>query len=89
VGKHKPEVIALLPQQPLDPNQILRFKDWVKFAGVCAATGWKMLHHKDGLTGPKFLRIGEKRVGIRVADHNAWAKKLSKAKPEEVAEEAA
>jgi predicted DNA-binding transcriptional regulator AlpA len=60
----------------LDPNQILPFKTWVKLAGISAATGWRMLHSGDG---PKWIRIGEKRIGIRVRDHIAWADKLAKA----------
>jgi predicted DNA-binding transcriptional regulator AlpA len=66
--------LVALPQQALDPNQILRFRDWIKFAGVSKATGWKILHSGDG---PKFLRIGERRVGIRVADHIRWTERLA------------
>jgi predicted DNA-binding transcriptional regulator AlpA len=65
----------LKPEQALDPNQVLRFKEWIKLAGVSPATGWKLLHSGEG---PKFLRIGEKRVGIRVLDHIKWIQGLAR-----------
>src|SRR6516165_11983243 len=65
----------LKPEQALDPNQVLRFKEWIKLAAVSPATGWRLLHSGEG---PKFLRIGERRVGIRVADHVRWIDRLAK-----------
>ena len=61
----------------LDPNQVLRFKEWIKLAGVSPATGWKILHSGRG---PKWIRIGEKRVGIRVLDHIKWIERLARAR---------
>lgn len=61
--------------QHLNANQILRFKDWIRLAGVSPALGWKLLHSGEG---PKFMRLGEKRIGVRVADHNKWAERLAR-----------
>jgi predicted DNA-binding transcriptional regulator AlpA len=64
----------LKPEQALDPNQVLRFREWIKLAGVSPATGWKILHSGKG---PKWIRIGEKRVGIVVRDHVKWIERLA------------
>ena len=71
--KKKPAPEAL--PTALDPNQVLRFRDWIKLAGISPALGWKVLHSHDG---PKFIRIGDKRVGIRVLDHIKWVERLAR-----------
>jgi predicted DNA-binding transcriptional regulator AlpA len=73
--KIKRAEVEVLPQQAFDLHQVLRFRDWIKLAGVSSATGWKLLHSGEG---PKWIRIGEKRIGIRVADHIKWIERLSR-----------
>jgi predicted DNA-binding transcriptional regulator AlpA len=62
--------------QNLNAHQLLSFRQWIALVGVSQATGWRLLHSKRG---PRFIRVGEKKIGIRVADHVAWADKHAKA----------
>jgi predicted DNA-binding transcriptional regulator AlpA len=59
----------------LDPYQVLPFREWIKLAGISRSTGWRILH--DG-TGPKILKLSERRYGVRVIDHIRWTDRLAR-----------
>jgi predicted DNA-binding transcriptional regulator AlpA len=60
----------------LNPHQVLSFKQWIALVGISEATGWRLLH---GRKGPPFIRIGERKVGIKFGDHQAWLDKRVRA----------
>jgi predicted DNA-binding transcriptional regulator AlpA len=58
------------PVQIIDPDRrVMTLREWSALSGFSYATAKR--HKKDG-TGPRFILIGKKMLGVRMCDHIAW-----------------
>jgi predicted DNA-binding transcriptional regulator AlpA len=62
-------------QQTDDPNKVLRAADWFRLMGISPSLGWRILHGGDG---PRWFRISQRLIGIRLKDHNSWLEKRAR-----------
>jgi predicted DNA-binding transcriptional regulator AlpA len=52
-----------------EQDRVMNFKEWVKAAGISEKCGRYLIERGDG---PPIVRLGPKRIGIRVCDHRTW-----------------
>jgi hypothetical protein len=55
-------------------DRVMSFQTWCAVNGFSPATGRRI--RKAGL-GPKFIRLSERRVGVRESDNREWQEKNS------------
>jgi predicted DNA-binding transcriptional regulator AlpA len=58
-----------------NPDQVLSFPEWVRLVGLSRDAGYRLLHSGGG---PRLLRLGIRRIGIRLSDHRGWLDRLAK-----------
>jgi predicted DNA-binding transcriptional regulator AlpA len=52
-----------------NPNKVLSFPEWVMLVGLSRDAGYRLLNSNNG---PRTIRLGTRKIGIRLSDHNAW-----------------
>jgi predicted DNA-binding transcriptional regulator AlpA len=55
-----------------NPHAVLSFPQWARLVGLSRDAAYRLIHSGDG---PKTLRLGVRRIGIRLRDHEQWLEK--------------
>jgi predicted DNA-binding transcriptional regulator AlpA len=72
----KTNTINTKPVAALDPAQVLRVSQWIELSGLGTDYAWRLLRSGKG---PRLLKLSERRLGVKVADHNTWVEACAKA----------
>jgi predicted DNA-binding transcriptional regulator AlpA len=51
------------------PDKVLSFPEWARLIGLSRDAAYRLLHSGNG---PRWMRLGIRRMGVRLSDHRAW-----------------